>query len=248
MREIAEDFSFIELRTLHEIARVLSHAADLKDQLQQTLDILSDLLGMERGMISILDLQTGEAWLDVARGVDVETRKISYQPGEGITGKVAQTGRPMAIANLGDETHFLDRTGARRSMNRDELAFLCVPIFYQGRVVGVLSADKLAQQVESLDTEVKILVAVAELVGKVVHFRAVEEENRRLRRMLAEAKRPTTSIIGRSKVIQEVLRLVDQVADTNTTALISGETGTGKELVAGPFTKTAADERRLSFK
>ena len=50
--------------------------------------------------------------------------------------------------------------------------------------------------------------------------------------MLAEAKRPTTSIIGRSKVIQEVLRLVDQVADTNTTALISGETGTGKELVA----------------
>jgi Nif-specific regulatory protein len=50
--------------------------------------------------------------------------------------------------------------------------------------------------------------------------------------MLAEAKRPTTNIIGRSKVIQEVLRLIDQVADTNTTALISGETGTGKELVA----------------
>ncbi|MCE5241935.1 MAG: sigma 54-interacting transcriptional regulator [Syntrophobacteraceae bacterium] len=232
MRESAEDFSFIELRALHEIARVLSLASELKDQLQQILDILSDLLGMERGMISILDLQTAEAWLDVARGVDVETRKICYQPGEGITGKVAVTGRPMAIANLGDETHFLDRTGARRSMNRDELAFLCVPIFYQGRVVGVLSADKLAQQVENLDAEVKILAAVAELVGKVVHFRAVEEENRRLRRMLAEAKRPTTNIIGRSKVIQEVLRLVDQVADTNTTVLISGETGTGKELVA----------------
>ncbi len=74
--------------------------------------------------------------------------------------------------------------------------------------------------------------AVAELLGKVVQFRAVEEDNRRLRRMLAEAKRPTTNIIGRSKVIQEVLRLIDQVADTNTTALIAGETGTGKELVA----------------
>jgi Nif-specific regulatory protein len=225
-------YSYLELRALHEIARVLAHPGDLKDQLQETLDILSTWLGMERGMISVLDLQTGEAWLDVARGVDFEIGQISYQPGEGITGKVAQTGRPMAIPNLGKEGHFLDRTGARKSLDRAELAFLCVPIFYQGRVVGVLSADKLAHQVEDLEREVALLGAVAELLGKVVHFRAVEEENRRLRRMLAEAKRPTTRIIGRSKVIQEVLRAIDQVADTNTTVLIHGETGTGKELVA----------------
>jgi Nif-specific regulatory protein len=229
---MTDDFSLIELRALHEIARVLCHSSELKDQLQETLDVLSTRLGMERGMISVLDLQTGEAWLDVARGVDVETGQISYRPGEGITGKVAQTGRPMAIANLGKETHFLDRTGARKSLNRAELAFLCVPIFYQGRCVGILSADKLAHQVAEIGEEVKTLSAVAELLGKVVHFRAVEEENRRLRRMLAEAKRPTTNIIGRSKVIQEVLRLIDQVADTNTTVLITGETGTGKELVA----------------
>jgi hypothetical protein len=35
--------------------------------------------------------------------------KILAQPGEGITGKVAQTGRPMAFANLGKEVHVLDR-------------------------------------------------------------------------------------------------------------------------------------------
>src|SRR5208337_530895 len=64
-----DDFSLIELRALHEIARVLSHPSELKDQLQETLDVLSARLGMERGMISVLDLQTGEAWLDVARGV-----------------------------------------------------------------------------------------------------------------------------------------------------------------------------------
>lgn len=229
---VAEEYSYEELKALHEVARLLSHAGELKDQLQQTLDVLSRCLGMERGMISILDLQTGNAWLDVARGVDVETGKISYQPGEGITGKVAQTGRPMAVANLGNETLFLDRTGARRAINRAELAFLCVPIFYQGRVVGVLSADKLVREVQDIEREVEILAAIAELLGKVVHFRAVDEENRRLRRMLAEARRPITSIIGRSKVIQEVLRLVDQVSDTNTTVLVHGETGTGKELVA----------------
>lgn len=227
-----EKFSLVELKALHEIARILSRSNELKDQLRETLDILSARLGMERGMISILDLHTGKAWLDVARGVDFETGKICYRPGEGITGKVAQTGRPLAIANLDNETHFLDRTGARKSLNRAELAFLCVPIFYQGRCVGVLSADKLAHQVEEIGSEIEIMSAVAELLGKVVHFRAIDEENRRLRRMLAEARRPITNIIGRSKVIQEVLRLIDQVADTNTTVLIAGETGTGKELVA----------------
>jgi Nif-specific regulatory protein len=53
-------------------------------------------------MVSILDLQTGKALLDVARGVDFEAGRIWSQPGEDITGKVAQTGRPLAFANLGD--------------------------------------------------------------------------------------------------------------------------------------------------
>ena len=226
------DYNYLELKALHEVARALVRSDDLKEQLQSILDVLSKHLGMERGMISILDLQTGEAWLDVARGVDVQAGSICYRPGEGVTGKVAQTGRPMAIANLGDAALFLDRTGARKALNRKELAFLCVPVFYHGRVVGVLSADKLAHQVENLSQEVSLLGAVAELLGKIVHFRAVEEENLRLRRLLAEAKRPKTNIIGRSKVVQEVLRLIDQVADSNSTVLIYGETGTGKELVA----------------
>jgi len=226
------DYNYLELKALHEVARALVRSDDLKEQLQSILDVLSKHLGMERGMISILDLQTGEAWLDVARGVDVQAGSICYRPVEGVTGKVAQTGRPMAIASLGDAALFLDRTGARKALNRKELAFLCVPVFYHGRVVGVLSADKLAHQVENLSQEVSLLGAVAELLGKIVHFRAVEEENLRLRRLLAEAKRPKTNIIGRSKVVQEVLRLIDQVADSNSTVLIYGETGTGKELVA----------------
>ena len=221
-----------ELSALHQIARILARPDDIKDQFQAVLSVLSDELGMQRGMISILDHKTGEAWLDVALGVDVSAGSIIYRPGEGITGKVAQTGRPMAIADLGDEAHFLDRTGARKKFNRKELAFLCVPIFHQGRVVGVLSADKLSRDVEDLSHEVELLEAVAELLGKVVHFRAVEEENRRLRSMLAEARRPKTQILGRSKEIRDVLRLIDQVADTNTTVLVHGETGTGKELVA----------------
>ena len=224
--------NYEELAALHAIAKILAQPQDLRDQLEQALKQMSARLGMERGMISLLDRETGEAWLDVAHGVNIQGLEVTYQPGEGITGRVAQTGRPMAVANLGQETHFLDRTGARRFLNRSELAFLCVPIIYDARVVGTISADKVARQVVNLDREVAILSSVAELIAKAVHMRALEEENRRLRQIVGRSKTPSVDIIGHSKAMQEVFGLIAQVADSNTTVLIHGETGTGKELVA----------------
>ena len=224
--------SYEELATLHAIAKILAQPQDLRDQLEQVLQEMSSRLGMQRGMISLLDRERKEAWLDIAHGVNIEGMDVTYKPGEGITGKVAETGRPMAIANLGQATHFLDRTGARRNLNRSELAFLCVPIIYDDRVVGVLSADKVAKEVQSLDKELAMLSAAAELMAKAVHIRALEEENRRLRKIVGSTRAPSLDIIGHSKPMQEVFGLVAQVADSNTTVLITGETGTGKELIA----------------
>jgi Nif-specific regulatory protein len=224
--------NYEELAALHAIARILAQPQELREQLEQALQEMSNRLGMQRGMISLLDRESGEAWLDVAHGVDIRGLDVTYQPGEGITGKVAQTGRPMACANLGKEAHFLDRTGARRNLNRSELTFLCVPIIYESRVVGVLSADKVARDVENLERELALLSSVAELLARGVQNRAIEEENRRLRRIVGRTQPPSTEIIGHSKVMQDVFGLVAQVADSNTTVLINGETGTGKELVA----------------
>ena len=205
---------------------------ELRDQLEQILHEMSLRLGMQRGMISLLNHEKKEAWLDVAHDVNIDGMEVMYKPGEGITGKVAETGRPMAVANLGQEAHFLDRTGARRHLNRAELSFLCVPIIYDASVVGVLSADKVAKQVEDLEKELAMMGSVAELMAKAVHIRALEEENRRLRKIVGQQHAPSMDIIGHSKAIQEVFGLVAQVSDSNTTVLITGETGTGKELIA----------------
>jgi Nif-specific regulatory protein len=231
--------SYEELAALHAISKILAQPTDLRDQLEQILHEMSMRLGMQRGMISLLDHDKREVWLDVAHDVDIEGMDVTYKPGEGITGQVAATGRPMAVANLGQETHFLDRTGARRHLNRAELSFLCVPIMYDACVVGVLSADKVARQVENLDKELAMLSAVAELMAKIVHIRALEEENRRLRQIVGQQRSPSLDIIGHSRIMQEVFGLVAQVADSNTTVLITGETGTGKELIARAIHKNS---------
>jgi Nif-specific regulatory protein len=85
----------------------------------------------------------------------------------------------------------------------------------------------------------QLLGEVAELIAKAVHMRAIEEENRKLKNIIGKSQRPSDEIIGNSKTMKEVFGLVSQVADSNTTVLIHGETGTGKELVARAIHKNS---------
>jgi DNA-binding NtrC family response regulator len=68
-------------------------------------------------------------------------------------------------------------------------------------------------------------------VAAGIRRRHKEEERQTLRRAMSRVV-DRGSIIGRSDVMQEVFRLVDQVAQARSTVLITGESGTGKELIA----------------
>lgn len=68
-------------------------------------------------------------------------------------------------------------------------------------------------------------------VAAGIKRRRKEEERRTLRRAMSRAV-DRGAIVGRSDVMQEVFRLVEQVAPARSTVLITGESGTGKELIA----------------
>jgi DNA-binding NtrC family response regulator len=62
------------------------------------------------------------------------------------------------------------------------------------------------------------------------HFQ-LQQENRNLRDQLVHSY-GMSSIVGTSKAMQEVFRVVERVANSSATILITGESGTGKELIA----------------
>ena len=73
----------------------------------------------------------------------------------------------------------------------------------------------------------KLLLEIEQTIAR----RRLEAENRRLRSELRE-RYSFANIVGKSEAMQEVFRLVAQVAPSRSTVLITGESGTGKELIA----------------
>jgi transcriptional regulator with GAF, ATPase, and Fis domain len=69
------------------------------------------------------------------------------------------------------------------------------------------------------------------VIEKVLKYRNLQEENIRLKREVRQ-KYQYNNLIGTSTAIQKIYSLIDKVADTDSTVLISGSSGTGKELIA----------------
>ncbi|MBD3347216.1 MAG: GAF domain-containing protein [Chitinivibrionales bacterium] len=241
IKEINSDLSFNGVSVLYHIARVLGAGGDLEKIMVNVLEILEIHAGMNRGMITILSKDNTELILDVAHGIsEPDRRRGRYRPGEGVTGKVLQSGKPIVIPKLKDEPAFLDRTGARSNLESSNIAFLCVPVKAKGNVIGTLSVDRVTNgNKDKLENELDFLEAVGDLVSQLVLERResneriseLEKENLELRRSLEDMGRPR-EMIGNSSTMREVFRQIAQVSSSPTTVLICGDTGTGKELVA----------------
>ena len=229
-----------ELSLLFRISQILDSSINLRDVVGPVLKTLSEHTGIERGAITLLNRKTGEISIESAVGLSLHQKKRGrYKLGEGITGKVVQTGRPAIIPRISDEPFFLDKTGSRKDINWKDISFICVPIKLGNEVIGTLSADSFFSEKTSLEDNVRLLSIIGSLLAQAVHLRQsaqeerqrLIEENIRLQEELKTRFRPA-NIIGNSRSMQEVYNLIAQVSKSDTTVLISGENGTGKELVA----------------
>ncbi len=229
-----------EVECLYEITRAIHSTLDLRKALSRVLDILSDQLGMTRSSITLLNPETAEIYIELAHGITASAKSRGrYKLGEGVTGRVIETGRPMAIPHVSDEPLFLDRTGARSGIDKSKISFVCVPIKESRNVIGALSVDRSADGERPLTEDVRLLTVISSLIAQKASLlekinreqEQLREENIRLRKELNKKYR-FSNIIGNSRKMQEVFYLITQVAKSNANVLLLGESGTGKELVA----------------
>jgi len=230
----------LELSILTEIGRVLSSGLDLHSIFDQTMRVLAERLGMERGSMVLLDEATGKLQIEAALGLTPEEiQRGRYDVGEGVTGQVVATGRPRVVADISKDVKFLNRTGARDLVAGQITSFICVPIRIEGRVVGALSVDKSFVDTDTLSSDQRLLEILAAFIAQAIKINTIVahereewiEERRQLRDTL-QSKYKFDNIIGSSPTMLEVFDTVAQVAVSRATVLLLGETGTGKELIA----------------
>ncbi len=118
-----------ELAALLEVSKVLTTSFDLKTNLNFVMKTLSEFLDMQRGCVYLLEPMTGELEIMAAYGLkEEEIKRGKYRIGEGIVGRVIETGQTMFVPNIGQEPKFLNRTGSRPS--KEGISFLCVPYVF----------------------------------------------------------------------------------------------------------------------
>lgn len=226
-----------ELDILYQISHAIAHQHEINDFFNEVLDILERRMGLSRGTLTLRSPDADVFLIKASRGLtEAEKRRGQYRLGEGITGRVAQTGTPALVPDISKEPGFLDRTGARRARRA---SFLCVPIVHHRRIIGTISIDRELSSEEELKQDLHFLKLLADLVAEMVaRLRSdIEEreslmrENRDLRGQLDGRYRPA-NIVGNCGNIRRVYEQIAQVADSPATVLIRGESGTGKELVA----------------
>ena len=250
LKELNPHLSFNGISVMYHTARVLGAGGEMKEVMANVLEVLEIHAGMNRGMISILNPGGTELVVDIARGISSQDKERGrYRPGEGITGKVVATGTPILVRKVKDSPEFLNRTGARSSLEHLNVAFLCVPIKAGESTIGALSVDRItsSDSSDTLEDELAFLEAVADLISQLVKdrrkrqatIRALEQENLELRRTLEDRGRPE-EMVANSGAMREVFRKLAQVAPSPTTVLIRGETGTGKELIARAIHRKSA--------
>lgn len=233
---------------LYEISSALTEDRNLTETLSALLGLMELRMKVVRGMVTLCDRKSGEIFIHQSFGLtDEQKARGIYSLGEGITGMVVETGTPVIVPRLSDEPRFLNRTLSHSSVDDMESSFLCVPIKLGARVLGTIGAERRYENHFLLRQDAELLATVAAIIAPAVELYLVERENRQLRNALKERFHPS-NLIGNSKPMLDVYDLVQRVAGTQTTVLVLGESGVGKELIAsaihyngpwasGPFIK-----------
>ena len=224
---------------LADINAALVGARNSRAGLQRALELLAQRQRVLQASVVLKDPDSDQLQIAASEGLTAEGQRATWAVGEGVTGRVVQTGRPVVIPQISQEPMFLHRTGRRKRSGRSDTSFLCVPIPGGRKAIGAFNVDLAFRRDRDYERDLQLFRVVATMFGQAIRLKQmVEAERRRLLDENAHLKEELkerydfSHIVGTSGPMRQVFEQIARVASTNTTVLIRGESGTGKELIA----------------
>ena len=235
---------------------------DFGEACKLILDATMDGMDAENCSVMLKDPISGELTVRVARGKnegksvyypDHPTNGTRFKSGEGIAGWVLKEGQAMMLNDVNQEPRFVKTNG----LNNRVRSLICYPIREKDQVVGVFNLSHSKKG--AFDEGDKTLLAyISNQVGAALtsarFFLKINTMNRLMKdagdgflreKMFESQSFPSSAFVEIGEVTKEngifiyasenmhrIKEVIDQVANTDVTVLIQGESGVGKEVVA----------------
>ena len=240
-----------------QLAQAIGTPLEMPDLLASLNDALKPVLHFDATSIVILEGETVKvhwAYLDdlgktagesvesvvgrYASGMKIEPPPMKMSARNHPISVIIETNRPYIASDLKIETRF---ESDQPLLNAGFRSYIDLPLLKHGQLIGTIKflskepGDYTSAQLELLQ-DISNVVAIA--VSNALAYKEIkslkeqlEIENQVLQEEIAQQS-IYEEIVGSSNSLQEVVAAIERVAPTPSTVLITGETGTGKELVA----------------
>jgi Nif-specific regulatory protein len=221
--------------TLIEISALInSKYGDATSLLTQILESATRLTEGEASSLILRDKDTGKLRFEIAlgpKGSDV--KKFLLNPGEGIAGWVALHGRSLIVNDTDTDSRFYPDIS--KSIGYPTYSILAVPMRIREETVGVIEILNKRQKRYFTQDDLRWLeifaVQAALAIENARYLEKAQDEIHFLRDQV-QAEKGWHNLIAKSPLILEKLDLIERVAKTDSSVLILGESGVGKELFA----------------
>jgi len=218
------------LKTLFQISQRINKISDIQHLLEELLHTAITSIGAQRGMIILTDEQ-GQNYQTAASDA-LKGKDLSFSTS--IVRATLKDKKTVISENLRDDRRFKDADSVK---GLKILSCICVPLIVPGldNPLGTLYVDQriyvktfTAEDVAFIESFANI-AAIA--ISNVHQVEQLLSENIRLRTEVGK-KYEFAGIIGQSEAMQKVFKDVQKIVNDNCTVLITGESGSGKELIA----------------
>ncbi len=237
-------FTRQDLQLLYEVSTSIHAIKDFDEMLRVVLHKIKEVFRIDGASLALHEpdqklfyfLRTIEMQ-QAGQHEDIE--KMHFPDHLGVAGWVLQHNQPVLIPDTSkDERVFREFNSDQELPTR---SMICVPLPTPKAIIGVLYAiNKLegsftakdSRLLEILSVTLAMAIENARNYGTLEQYAtSLEEQNRRLMSEVQERFK-VHGLIASSDAMRKLFGLMDKVIDVNTTILIQGETGTGKELIA----------------
>jgi transcriptional regulator with GAF, ATPase, and Fis domain len=215
---------------LFEFSDRLMHVRDLTELLDALMDAVIQITNADKGFLILAEGETLD--IKVARNLNRENIADAItQLSDSIIAKVVRSRKPVIIS---DAMHDDEFSAAKSVMHLKVSSVICVPLLDRGRLLGLIYVGNDSIRDLFQEDTLRVLTVFASqaalIVANALLLNELRHDNKRLSDRLEQYR--FGEIVGTSPPMQQVFRKVEKIAPTDISVLITGETGTGKELIA----------------